>query len=131
MEKSLLELFLPEGLLAIFDVEHMCSFCKIDTKEEGYIIHLDEKNILPEGFDPKDWESKGFMKPVLIQDFPIRGKLIFLSLRKRRWRHKVNKKEIVKRSHDFIGKGIQMTAELADFLKGTNREPRRYDVEYL
>lgn len=124
-------LYLPEGLLSYFEVKYFCEFCKRDTKEGGILIHLDEKNILPEGYFEEDYESKGFTEAVLIQDFPIRGKLVFLSLRKRRWRKKEDKKEIIKRDHIFLSEGIQMTADLSAFLKGTHRDPRRYDVEYL
>jgi hypothetical protein len=40
MENSLLSLYLPEGLFEQFDISYMCSFCKRDTKEDGYIIQL-------------------------------------------------------------------------------------------
>ena len=131
MENTLTSLYLPEDLLSVFEIKYHCEFCKLDTKESGIIIHLDELNILPEEYSVDDYESKGFTKETLIQDFPIRGKLVFLSIRKRRWRRKDNKQEIIKRDHSFICNGIQMTADLAAFLKGSNRDPRRYDVEYL
>ena len=114
-------LFLPEGLLSNFEVIYFCEFCKLDTKESGILTHLDERNILPEGFTDA----------VLVQDLPIRGKLVFLSLRKRRWRKKNDKSHVIKGDHSFLSDGIQMTAELVAFLKGTHREPRRYDIEYL
>jgi len=131
MENMLSSLYLPEGLMSYFEVQYFCEFCKLDTKEGGILIHLDEKNIIPEGYIQEEYESKGFTEAVLIQDFPIRGKLVFLSLRKRRWRKKDNKKQIIKRDHTFLSQGIQMTADLSAFLKGTDRDPRRYDVEYL
>jgi hypothetical protein len=131
MENSLSSLYLPEGLLSFFEVTYFCEFCKIDTKERGILIHLVEQNILPDGYSAVDYESKGFTEAALIQDFPIRGKLVFLSIRKRRWRKKDNKSEVFKRDHSFISEGIQMTSELSAFLKGSDRDPGRYDVEYL
>lgn len=131
MENSLISLFIPQEILAYFELDYYASFCKLGTKDEGYIIHIREKNILPEGYIPDDYESKGFDKPVLIQDFPIRGKLIYFSLVRRRWRHKVDKNRTIKRSFDFLGQGVQMTQELVDFLKGSDRDPGRYDDEYL
>jgi hypothetical protein len=131
MENMLSSLYLPEGLLSNFEVIYFCEFCKLDTKESGILIHLDEKNILPEGFSKEEYESKGFTEVVLIQDFPIRGKLVFLCLRKRRWRKKNDKSHVIKHDHSFLSDGIQMTADLVAFLKGTHREPGRYDIEYL
>jgi hypothetical protein len=131
MENQLTSLYLPSGLLDYFDFIYFCEFCSLSTKEDGLLLHLDEKNILPDGYHKDDYESKGFDNAVIIQDFPIRGKLVFLSIRKRRWRKKSSKNEVIKRDHSFITEGLQMTADLSAFLKGTGREASRYDVEYL
>ncbi|MDR2836188.1 MAG: hypothetical protein LBV69_08365, partial [Bacteroidales bacterium] len=48
-------------------------------------ILLEEKNILPSGYDATDYESKGFYESSEIQDFPIRGKKVLLKLRSRCW----------------------------------------------
>ena len=48
-------LYLPEGLLSNFEVIYFCEFCKLDSKESGILIHLDEKNILPEGFSKEEY----------------------------------------------------------------------------
>lgn len=131
MENQLISLYLPSGLLEVFDIKYFCEFCSLSTREDGIIIHLDEKNVLPDVYNSSEYESKGFDNPVLIQDFPIRGKLLYLSIRKRRWRKKDNKNEVVKRDHSFITEGLQMTADLSAFLKGTGREASRYDDKYL
>lgn len=131
MENTLLSHYLPDGLIDHFDLLYMCSFSKLDTKEEGFILHLSEKNILPDGYSGELYESKGFSEATLVQDFPARGKLVFLSIRRRRWREKSNKNNIIKRDLSFLTKGIKMTADLSSFLKGTGRESSRYDVEYL
>ncbi|WP_339786981.1 hypothetical protein [uncultured Imperialibacter sp.] len=39
MEKSILELFLPEGILEYFDVG------SVEKTDEGYTISLEEKNL--------------------------------------------------------------------------------------
>ena len=61
-----------------------------------------------------------------MQDFPIRGKAVYLLIRKRRWRHKTTKKEI-SNDYSFVSKGAKLTEDISDFLKGTGRDPRRYD----
>jgi hypothetical protein len=131
MENSLLSLYLPEGLLDYFEMSYMSSFCNLATKEEVVTIHLHEKNILPDGYSSDNYESKGFSKASLVQDFPARGKLVFLSIQRRRWREKTNKNNIIKRDLSFLTKGIKMTADLSSFLKGTGRDSSRYDIEYL
>lgn len=88
-------------------------------------IHLDERNIPPSIYSKTDYESKGFISRKRVQDFPLRGKAVYLVIRRRRWRHKETKEEI-KSDYSFIAEGAKLTSELADFLKGTGRDPRRY-----
>jgi len=80
------------------------------------VIEFEEKNELPSGYSRLDYESKGFMEPKLIQDFPIRGKAVYLNIKKRRWRHKETG-AIIKRDFTFIADGSKFTQELSDFLK--------------
>ncbi len=48
-------------------------------------VYLEEKNY--DSLDPikVDLESKGFLPESTIQDFPIRGKNVFLHVSRRRW----------------------------------------------
>ncbi len=128
-ETSLLEIFFPEDFLKYFTIVSF-EFKKYDSSEkECMVIHFDEKNILPEGFSKEDYDSKGFLESKEIQDFPIRGKAVFLSVRVRRWQHKKTNK-IIKRDYTFIADEIKMTAELADFLKGGSRYALRYHEQH-
>ncbi|PTD13633.1 ISAon1 family transposase N-terminal region protein [Flavobacterium columnare] len=126
MDFSILSAFLPEELLCHFDIVDFIELGDIQTKKDCFYIYLDEKNIIPEGFISEEYESKGFCERTLIQDFPIRGKAVYLGIRKRRWRNTVDKSEI-KSDYSFIAEGSKLTVELSDFLKGTGRDPRRYD----
>ena len=92
------------------------------SKTEFWVIDFEERNILPDGFLGSDYETKDFMKSHLIQDFPLRGKAVYLRIRKRRWRHKITD-IIIKRDFLFIAGGSKFTKELSDFLKGTGRYP--------
>jgi len=89
-------------------------------------IHIDERNNLPVSYSKADYESKGFLPSSKVQDFPIRGQAVYLIIRRRRWRDKLTKKEISS-DYSFISEGSKITKELSDFLKGTGRDPRRYD----
>ncbi len=122
----MLSLFLPEGLLSHFEVVSLHILGDVQTKKDCFYIYLDEKNTLPGSYNPKDYESKGFYGRTIVQDFPVRGKAVYLCIKRRRWRHKTDRTEI-KSDYSFIADGSKLTVELSDFLKGTGRDPGRYD----
>jgi outer membrane usher protein FimD/PapC len=127
MDNSLLGQFLPKDLLKHFDFVAFKELGDISSKKDCLYIYLDEKNRLPSGYDALNYESKGFYERTIIQDFPIRGKAVYLSIKRRRWRSKTDKSITIKSDYSFITEGSKLTIELSDFLKGTGRDPRRYD----
>ena len=78
MNTELLEHFLPEKLLDHFDITGVHQLGDISKKRVVFNIYLEEKNHLPQGFDNNNFESKGFYPEKVIQDFPIRGKAVYL-----------------------------------------------------
>lgn len=82
MDISVFSHFLPEGLLEHFDVVDFKELGDLDTKKDCFYIYLDEKNVLPNEFENDDYESKGFYNRTMIQDFPIRGKAVYLGIRR-------------------------------------------------
>ena len=78
METNGYRLLLPEGTLDYFIIA--------DVKESStdIVIFLEEKNEVPSEYSNMKVESKGFYDPVVVQDFPIRGKKLFLNIRRRR-----------------------------------------------
>ncbi len=101
----------------------------VDTKTEYWEIDFEEVNSLPKGYSSKDYESKGFLESKLIQDFPLRGRAVFLRIKVRRWRHKETG-EIIKRDFTFIADGSKFTKELSDFLKGASGYATRYHEQH-
>lgn len=71
METNGYRLLLPEGTLDYFNIS--------EVKESGteIVIHLEEKNKVPKEHSERKVESKGFYDPIVLQDFPIRGKNVF------------------------------------------------------
>ena len=126
INSSFIEWFLPEGLLTHFEVISILELGDISTKKMIFEIHLNEKNHLPSDIDSSEYESKGFLPSSRIQDFPIRGKAVYLVLRRRRWRNKLTRQEI-SNTYFHVAEGSRLTQELSDFLKGTGRDPRRND----
>ena len=127
MNIEVLKSVMPLGLLEHFDIVDFKELGDLPTKKDCFFIYLDEKNVIHSHNEPELYESKGFNSRTLIQDFPIRGRAVYLGIRTRRWRSKFNKSEEIKNDYSFIAEGSKLTLELSDFLKGTGRDPRRYD----
>lgn len=118
MEKELLSLLLPSGLVELFELD------KVSDHSDGYHLYLSQKNIAPVGLEGHKLESKGFFEPVTIRDFPLRGRACFLHLKRRKWLdHDTGK--IVFHEWDEVAKGTRMTKEFAIFLKDVNRQLSR------
>ena len=111
---ELLKLFLPEILVEYFDL--------INSKTEGETLHLyfEEQNKPPVEHVSKVLISKGFHDEITVQDFPLRGKKVFLHIKRRRWTEKQTNL-IVQRDWNLVSKGSRMTEEFAAFLKEISR----------
>ncbi|PCI93977.1 MAG: hypothetical protein COB15_15160, partial [Flavobacteriales bacterium] len=108
---------------------HSLFFLFLKSFRTGLILelHLEEKNQLPNGYISEEYESKGFYPSKRVQDFPVRGKALYLCIKRRVWRKKDNPKLTIKSDYSFISEGSKLTKEISDFLKGTGRDPSRYD----
>lgn len=111
---DLLKLVLPEMIVDHFDL------VKSSKEEEKLQLFFEEKNTLPKEIKDRELISKGFHKEAIIQDFPLRGRLVFLHVRRRRWTDKETG-EIIQRDWNIVSKGTRMTTEFALFLKEINQ----------
>lgn len=108
---------LPKEVLDHFiitDIEY------VDTKandESEMHIHLDEK-IPPDLQGDSHFESKGFISPVEVTDFPIRDHKVVLVLRRRRWIDTRTGKSFIL-SLKVTADGTRYSKEFAAFLKQT------------
>jgi hypothetical protein len=121
-----LRLVFPEALLSRFEVKEVVDLGDVAARKMFYEIHLEEYNVIPLGYDASKYESKGFTE-VRIQDFPLRGKSVYLVVRRRRWRNKTNPKDVIRSDYSYIAEGSKLTKELSVFLKGTGRYQGGYD----
>ncbi len=126
MEKALISYFLPEGLLEHFKITKVEELGEVSTKRMVIQVELEEINSIPKGYDSALYESKGFYPIAVVQDFPLRGKAVYLAIKRRRWRSKEHKNEIIHNDYTLIAEGSRITQELSDFLKATGRDPSRY-----
>jgi len=106
-----LEFFLPPNTLDWFDI--------VDGEKNNKVIKLvlEEKNIppLPESYDGEKPISKGF-KDITISDFPIRGREVLLTFRRRYWKIKGQEK-LLKRDIKLSAEGTTLEKEFGFFLK--------------
>ena len=70
--------FFPTELTEYFQISNFQLLCSVELRSEYWEIEFEEINELPTGYSTNEYESKGFMESKLIQDFPLRGKLLFL-----------------------------------------------------
>ena len=116
----LASVLLPKEVQTYFDIK------KVRVIDNRIEIHLEEKNDLPSGHDPDVHESKGFHNEITVQDFPLRGKAVYLLIKRRRWRHKETG-QVIERDWQLVAQGTRITKEFADFLKEFNRESNRFN----
>ena len=72
--------FLPEGLNELFEM------VRFEKTDQSYDIWLDEKKILSdEDYRNPNIVARGYTDYVTIQDYPMRGRPVYLHLRKNKW----------------------------------------------
>ncbi len=82
-------------------------------------ISLDEV-VNRELSDDVHFESKGFMEPVSVTDFPIRDHKVILRIRRRRWTDiRTGKSFSIPIDLDVVAKGTRYSKEFGAFLKET------------
>ena len=109
--RELIRLLLPEELFDYFTV------ISIKVEDKAVHVYLDEIDNKPEAYLNEKLTSKGFHAEVIIQDFPIRKKAVFLHVRRRKWLVEATG-ELVSKSWDLTAEGTRYTKSFADFLKG-------------
>ena len=109
--EDLLRLILPGEIFEFFDV------IKVDAYEKEVHLFVDEKNVLPYGFNKGEYQSKGFYPEAIIQDYPLRDKAVFIHARRRKWQN-VLTSEILSNNFNLIEKGTRYSPGFASFLKG-------------
>lgn len=109
-ESELIKLLLPDGLTEYF------SLTRVEQNDGVLHIYLQELNIAPHEYHQERLESKGFLPEISVQDFPIRGKKVFLHIQRRRWLV-ISSGQLISRDWNLVSKGTRMTQEFGLFLK--------------
>lgn len=77
---TLAELILPKEVFEHFEL------IRIEKLQDLIDLYLDEHPVLPSG--KYTYNSKGFTEASVIQDYLIRGKAVYLHVRRRKWLEK-------------------------------------------
>ena len=115
-------MFLPEGLDELFE---MVDFKRTD---QAYDIWLDEKKQLSEEdrHNP-NIVARGYTDYVVIQDYPLRGRPVYLHMRKNKWWDKLTN-EIFSYNLELPNEeGTRLSAEFVAFLKDEGRDDGTVD----
>ena len=79
--------FLPEGQEELFEI------VRLEKTEQSYDIWLDEKKKLSdEDYRNRNIVARGYTDYVTIQDYPMRGRPVYLHMRKNKWWDKSSNK---------------------------------------
>lgn len=113
---DVLSFFLPKIICEYFEVVRMDD----NASEERLDIWFDERKILPSELDMHTHIAYGFTDYTAIQDFPIKGKAVWLHLRRRKWLNTATR-SISTRSWDFAFEGTSLSKDFALFLKEADR----------
>lgn len=107
-----------EEVLGLFCLKEPLNYFDITSCDFGQsqgIIYLSEKKILPENLNAEVICSNGFFPEATLEDFPIRGRKMFLRIR-RRWCYK-NHTGSFSRNWSSVSENMRISKEFASFLK--------------
>lgn len=110
-------MFLPSGLEELFEM------VKFERTEQAYDIWLDEKKLRSEeDRRNKDIVARGYTDYVTIQDYPLRGRPVYLHMRKNKWWDK-GTNEIFSYNLELPNEeGTRLSSEFVAFLKDEGRD---------
>ena len=89
--------------------------------KEMNMVLVEKEECIPDTLKGKDCVMNGYMEPVEIIDFPLRGKLMYITFLRRRWKKRGENKSHFN-TYTFHRPGMKTTDEFGDFLKGLDRK---------
>lgn len=115
-------MFLPDGLEELFEM------VRFERTDKAYDIWLDEKEKLSaEDYRNPDIVARGYTDYITIQDYPLRGRPVFLHMRKNKWWDK-STNEIFSYTLELPNaEGSRLSAEFVAFLKYEGGDDGTFD----
>ncbi len=109
---GIIELIAPGEISKNFEVTSIVE--KTDTIT---IIFEEKTDLVPKELEGKEVVLDGFLNPVALQTFPLKDKMVYLSLKRRRWKEMGTKGKSYSNTYDLHRQGMKTTNEFGDFLK--------------
>ena len=116
-QSEMIWMCLPQGLDELFEI------VRFERTEHEYNIWLDEKKERSED-DRRNPNivARGYSDYVVIQDYPLRGRPVYLHMRKNKWWNKLTN-EIFSYNLELPNEdGTRLSAEFVSFLKDEGRD---------
>ena len=111
---QVLKTIFPDVITENFEV------VKCEESSDHIDYWLDERGYMSrEDYKKGTVREYGFTDERVIQDFPIRGKAVYLHVRRRKWRDSADG-SIFTYDYELAEEGSRLTPEFVDFLKGTD-----------
>lgn len=116
-QSEMIWMCLPQGLDELFEI------VRFERTEVAYDIWLDEKKERSEEDRRNpDIVARGYTDYVVIQDYPLRGRPVYLHMRKNKWWNK-HTGEIFSYNLELPNEaGTRLSAEFVSFLKDEGRD---------
>ncbi len=121
-QSDMIWMCLPQGLEELFEI------VRFERTDQAYDIWLDEKKLRSEE-DRRNINivARGYTDYVTIQDYPLRGRPVYLHMRKNKWWDKMTN-EIFSYSLELPNeKGTRLSKEFVAFLKDEGRDDSTVD----
>lgn len=121
-QSEMIWMCLPQGLEDLFEI------VKFERTDHAYDIWMDEKKHLSdEDRHNPNIVARGYTEYVVIQDYPLRGRPVYLHMRKNKWWDKLTN-EIFSYELELPNEqGTRLTAEFVAFLKYEGRDDGAVD----
>lgn len=116
-QSDMIWMCLPQGLDELFEI------VRFERTEQAYDIWLDEKKERSEE-DRRNPNivARGYTDYVIIQDYPLRGRPVYLHMRKNKWWNKLTN-EIFSYNLELPNEdGTRLSSEFVSFLKDEGRD---------
>jgi len=109
---GLVDLIAPKEINKYFEISTIT-----ETKERITIVFEEKPDLIPKELEGKDAILDGFLNSLELQTFPLKDKLVYLSLKRRKWKERNKSNKSYTNTYNLHREGMKTTRQFGDFLK--------------
>jgi len=109
---GIIELIAPGVISKNFEVTSI-----IEKRESITIVFEEKIDLVPKELKGKEVVLDGFLNPVTLQTFPLKDKMVYLSLKRRRWKELGTTDKSCFNTYELHRQGMKTTNGFGNFLK--------------